>query len=385
MKWRAHILFGFSLCFIFYTEFSFAQSVYEHNGYEFTVLVKHEATSIKDQAQSSTCWSFSVLSMLETELLKKGKGEYDFSEMFIVYHTYLEKAVKYLRVHGNLGFSGGGALNDVTDMMQKYGIMTEEAFPGRPDKVLPHNHEVMDIELKKYMDELLNDKERIKEYKWINGFKEILEKYMGTLPLTFKKESREYTPDAFLSELGIHPEDYVLLTSYNHHPFYLPFVLEVPDNWSYGKPYNVKIEDMISIFDSALYNGYTIAWATDVSEAGFSWGNGLAIVPTSEEWENRSSEEKFKEPVKELTITQEMRQEAFDTYTTTDDHGMHAIGIAKDQNGKEYYVVKNSWGTYGNCYQGYIFVSKAFVRYKTMSFLVHKNGIPTEIRKKLGI
>ncbi len=377
-----------------------AQDETKKDGYQFkdTKIIPH--TSVKSQDRSGTCWSFSTLSFIESELLKKGKPEMDLSEMFVVHKAYSDKAKRYVRMHGNLNFGGGGAINDITDCIKKYGMMPESAYVGLEYGTDKHTHGELDILAKAYVDAVLKNKNRKLTPVWHKGFEGILDAYLGEIPATFEYEGVEYTPRTFADEyMEINPDDYIMFSSYTHHPFYEQFIIEVPDNWSWGEVWNVKIDDMIDIMDNALEKGYTIAWASDISEKGFSWTNGVCTVPDEEKadltgterekWEKLSKKEKesmlysFDKPMKEKYVTQEMRQEGFDNYTTTDDHGMHIIGTAKDVNGTEYYKVKNSWGVGSHVYEGYFYVSKQFIKLKTMSFMVNKKAVPKKILKKL--
>jgi bleomycin hydrolase len=354
-------------------------------GYKFTIKKQIPATSVKDQNRTNTCWSFSAVSMLESELIRMGKGEYDLSEMFIVYHTYLQKAEKYVRMHGHIEFAGGGENNDVTDVIKTFGIVPEDAFSGLKWGETGHNHIEMDKVLKVYVDEIVKSDQQTLSPVWLRGFESILKSYLGDLPKKFKYNGQQYTPESFSASLAINPDDYVMLSSFTHHPFYSSFIPEVPDNWSWGKAYNVPLDDLVSIVDNAVENGYTVSWASDVSDKGFNFKKGVAIVPdfekeaSSQDWENS-----FSAPAKEKVITQELRQREFDNYSTTDDHGMHITGTGVDQTGKKYYYTKNSWGT-ENPYKGYLFVSESFFRLKTTVIFLNKNGIPEVIRKKLGI
>lgn len=364
-------------------------------GYKFTPLKVLDATSVKNQYNSSTCWSFSVISMLESELLRLNKGNYDLSEMFIIRHTYPSKASKFVRMHGHIHFTGGGAPNDVTDVIKKYGIVPEEIYPTVKENLI---YGQMDSMLKEYIYEVTAGKEEKISTDWHDDYLDILDYYLGDLPDTFITDSIKYTPVSFAEDLRLNIDDYILISSFSHHPFYSEFILEVPDNWSWGKVYNVPLDELVEIIDSAVFNNYTVVWSADISEKGFSFANGLAIMPeikyedmTDEErnaWDTLSREEKdrrlynFNIPGKEKTVTQEIRQEGFDNHSTTDDHGMHITGIAEDQNKTKYYYVKNSWGT-GNPYFGYIYVSEAYLKYKTMSIMLNKNAIPERIAIKL--
>lgn len=378
---------------------SFAQD--EETGYEFTTVEELPATSVKNQYRSGTCWSFSGISLLESEMIRMGKEAVDLSEMWIVRNAYSDKAEKYVRFHGHLNFAGGGAFHDVTNMIKEYGIVPESVYDGLEYGEDKHVHGEFDAVLKGYVDEVMENKNKKLTPVWHDGFNKLLDTYMGEKPEKFTYEGKEYTPESFASEyVGINPDDYIELSSYTHHPFYSKFILEVPDNWAYGEVYNVPVDELIEVIDHAIESGYTVAWASDVSEKGFSWKNGVAIVPSEDiedmtgteqsKWEDLTEEEKeemmysFEEPVNEKKITQEMRQEAFNNWKTTDDHGMHITGIAKDQNGTKYYKVKNSWSDKDHIYDGYLYASEAFVRYKTMDIMIHKDALPEEIADKLG-
>ncbi|MGM0530227.1 MAG: aminopeptidase C [Bacteroidota bacterium] len=390
-------LFLATLLFGFYN--AFAQ---DEDGYDFTMIKKIDATSVKNQHRTGTCWSFSGISLLESEMMRKGKDSTDLSEMYIVRHTYSEKAEKYVRFHGNLNFSAGGAFHDVTNMIDKYGIVPESAYPGLEYGTEKHNHGEMDNVLKGYVDQVIENENGELTPVWQEGFVEVLETYLGEKPETFTHEGEQYTPRSFAKEyVDLDPNNYVELSSYTHHPFYTKFILEVPDNWAYGQVYNLPLDELMEVMYNAIDEGYTIAWAADVSDKGFSWNNGVAIVPAKDledmtdteraRWEELTEAEKqqrlydFDEPGKEKDITQEMRQKAFNNYNTTDDHGMHITGLAEDQDGTKYFYVKNSWSGENHIYDGYLYASDAYVRYKTMDIMVHKDAIPGDIAEKLGL
>ncbi|MBE0642722.1 MAG: aminopeptidase [Bacteroidetes bacterium] len=360
----------------------------DSTGYQFTMVKSLPATPVKNQYRTSTCWSFSSISMLESELLRLGKGEFDLSEMFIVRNVYERKARKYVRMHGSLSFAGGGAFNDVSAILRDLGMVPDDAYPGLSYGSEKHMHSELDAVLRAYVDAVIKNGNGELSTAWFKGAQGILDAYLGTSPAQFTWQGKDYTPRSFADNvLGLNPDDYVLLSSYTHHPFYQQFVLEVPDNWDFGTVYNVPIEDLMRIIDNAIETGYTVAWASDVSEKGFNFKKGIAIVP-EKDWNDMSKGEQdsvFLAPGAEKTITQKMRQDAFDNYTTTDDHGMHITGIAKDENGSKYYYVKNSWGLKNSKYDGWFYASKAFVAYKTMSIMLNKNAIPADLRKKLGI
>lgn len=373
----------------------------KENAYEFEEVIVIPHTPVKDQYRSGTCWSFSGLGMLEAELLRKDKGEYDLSEMFIVRNAYSDKAKKYVRLHGNLNMAGGGGFSDDIYVMDMYGLVPEKAYSGNVIGEDKHVHGEMDAVFKAYTDAVIKNKNKKLTPVWHDGFESLLDTYLGTYPETFIYEGKEYSPKSFAATLGLNADDYVEITSYTHVPFYEPFIMQIPDNWLWSETYNVPLDEMAEIVDHAVEEGYTIAWGADVSDKGFSWKNGVAIVPDTEtkdlsgtekeRWEDLTPNERkkamfsFEEIVPEKEITQEMRQEAYDNYQTTDDHGMLIVGKAKDQKGNIYYKVKNSWGTEDHIYDGYLYVSKPYIAYKTMNFMVHKDALPKDIRKKLDL
>jgi len=368
------------------------------NGYEFEIIKELENTPVKNQFRSGTCWSFSALSFLESEMLNMGKPEVDLSEAWIIRHSYSDKAKRYVRWHGHLNFAGGGAFHDVTNAIKKYGIVPEEIYEGLNYGTEKFVHGEFDAVLKGYMDQVIKNKNRQLSTAWHNGLEGILDAYLGEKPEKFTYKGKEYTPESFAADFtGINPEDYIEVTSFTHHPYYSKFILEVPDNWSYDEVYNVTMDDFIEIIDNSLEMGHTVAWAGDVSEKGFSWKHGIAIVPDIEYEETSgtdkerltglSTEERvysFQQPVKEMEITPEMRQKEFDNYKTTDDHGMHIVGVAKDQTGNKFYIVKNSWDV-DNPYDGYIYMSEAFIKYKATDIMIHKEVVPKKIAKRLDL
>ncbi len=371
------------------------------SGYQFTIVKQLPATSVKNQFRSSTCWSYSTISFLESELLRMGKDTFDLSDMFPVHKSYPEKAIMYIRFNGKHNFGPGGAAHDVISMMKKYGITPESAYSGHVIGEVNPVHAEMDAVLEADVNAVLKNPNKKLTPVWLKGFNGLLDAYLGEIPDKFAYKGKEYTPKTFCDNLGLNLDDYVEITSYNHHPFYSQFIIEIPDNWEMGSVYNVPMEDLIQIIDNAIMSGYTVAWGADVSEKGFSWKNGVAIIPDKnaaevsgtdkDRWTKMSETEKekllfkFDQPVPERNITQEMRQIEFDNYQTTDDHGLHLIGIAQDQEGKKFYIVKNSWGIENNPYKGFIYVSEAYIKLKTMDIMVNKNSIPKEIRQKLGL
>lgn len=372
----------------------------KRDGYVFTPVKEVKISPVKNQNRTGTCWCFSTMGFLESELLRMGKGEYDLSEMFIVNHSYKDKAEKYVRLHGYLNFAQGGSFYDVLYAWKHYGIVPEEVMTGLWYGENMHVHGEMEQAALAYVQAIVKNPNRKLTTAWKKGFDGIIDAYLGELPTTFTYKGKEYTPKSFAAELGLNSDDYVSLTSFTHHPFYTAFPIEVQDNWRWSDSYNLPLDEFMQVFDNAINTGYSIAWGSDVSETGFT-RDGIAVVPDVESmersgsdqdrWLGLSQKEKNEEikkliqsPCEELTITQEMRQEGYDNYQTTDDHGMQIYGIAKDQTGKKYYMVKNSWGT-DSKYKGTWYASEAFVAYKTLNIIVHKDAIPAAIRAKLGI
>lgn len=367
--------------------------------FQFQIIKENPVTSIKNQASSGTCWSFSGLAMIEAELIRMGKGEHDLSAMYVARKNYEDKAKKYVRMHGETNFGPGGAFADVIDCIKYYGIVPDEALNALNYGEANHKHGEMDGLLKAYVEVIVKNPNKKLSTAWYKGYTGILDAYLGEVPETFTYNGMQYTPQSFAQSLGIKAEDYISITSFTHHPFYTTFPIEVPDNWRWAESYNLPLGEMIQVIDNALKSGYTVAWASDVSEKGFN-RKGIAVVPDMEATEGPGSDQahwlgltqKEREnmvntlsaPVPEKTITQEMRQEAFDNYQTTDDHGMLLYGIAQDQNGTQYYMVKNSWGT-DSPYKGTWYASVPFVSYKTTNIVVHKDALPKSIKNKLNI
>lgn len=372
-------------------------AVSAQGAYTFKVVKENPITPVKNQYSTGTCWSFAGVGMMESDLLRTGKGEFDLSEMYIVRKNYEDKAIKYARLHGHLNFAAGGSFADVIETIDEYGIMPEDAYMGLEYGALTHDHGELDKVLKGYMDGIIGA--RSVTPVWFDGFSAILDTYLGKVPEKFIYDGNEYTPHTFREYLGLNQRDYISLTSFTHHPFYNDFPIEVPDNWRWATSYNLPMGELMEVMEHAIMEGYTIAWAADVSEPGFS-RSGIAIIPDENAPENAGSDqEKWlgqsvrerdaelrmrvgREVLAEKSITQEMRQVAYDRYETTDDHGMQIYGIAHDQQGNTFYMVKNSWGETGP-YNGLWYASDAFVRYKTMSVVVHKDAVPAHVLKKL--
>ena len=364
---------------------------------QFTVVKANPITSIKDQNRSGTCWDYSSLGFFEAELLRLGKGTYDLCESFVAYHTYMDRAEKAIRMHGDVSFSQGGSFYDVLYCMRHYGIVPQEAmpFPGSLYGDSLFNFNTLDAQASAYVKSIANSEMKKIPLTWKSTLSNIYAGYFGELPKTFTYKGKSYTPESFQKSLGLNLDDYVSLTSFTHHPFYSKFIIEVQDNWRWAESYNLPLDEFMTVMESAVRNGYTFAWGADVSETGFS-RNGIATVPAKSykndltgsdaaRWMGTNGKQVNQADSKdELTITQQLRQTAYDNWETTDDHGMVIYGLAKDPQGKEYFMVKNSWGEYGR-YKGCFYASKPYVAYKTMNILINKNAIPKDIRKKLGI
>lgn len=368
----------------------------------FTVIKELPVTSVKDQNKSGTCWAYSTLSFFESEILKNSGKTYDLSEMFVANKTYMDRATKAVRMHGDVSFSQGGSAYDVLYCLKNYGIVPENAMPAPGTLIgdsLANFDEFFEV-MTPYVEGIAKSKASKISSAWKNGLQGILDAYLGEIPESFSYEGKTYTPQSFVESLGLNLDDYVTITSYTHHPMWSQFAVEVQDNWRWPLSYNVPIEDLTRIIDNALENGYTVAWGGDVTEDGFT-RDGLGIAydmdkvrsmsgTDADRWfqlsktEKKSMADSLGVNIPEIVPTQEMRQTAFDNWETTDDHGMHIYGVAKDQNGREYYMVKNSWGEFGD-YKGTWYMTKNFVAYKTMDYMVNKNAIPKDIRKKLGI
>jgi len=373
--------------------------------YQFTKIIELDATPVENQNRTGTCWSFSSLSFFESELIRMNKGQLNLSEMFIVRNAYIGKAINYLRMYGTFNFGQGGAFHDIPWVINRYGIVPESEYKGLNYGSETHLHEEMESMLHAMVKELSKKPQGGKlTSNWLKAYEGVVDAYLGDLPgnlddFKFTVDGKEYNPKSYADELGLNMKDYISLTSYTHHPFYEQFVLEVQDNWALQSSYNLPLDELMRVMEEGVNNGYTFAWGADVSEKGFSARDALAILPADEstiekkgqddKYFNSAGAEKisnaFMMPVEEWVVNQEERQIAFDSQETTDDHGMHITGLYKDQNGTKYFKVKNSWGTNYNDCDGYFYTSFPYVRYKTMNILIHKNAIPKDIKKKLGI
>jgi bleomycin hydrolase len=355
--------------------------------FKFTDVINLANTSIKNQGSSGTCWSYSTNSFLESEMIRMGKQPVELSPVFSARNAYVEKGKNYVRMHGAVTLGDGGEIHDVINMYKKYGAVPREVYTGLNYGTSKNKFAEMAGLTEAMLAAVVKNPNGELTPNWEKAYAAVIDSYLGQVPENFTYKGKSYTPQTFAKEVvGINPDEYMEFACYANQPYYAKTMMMVPDNWSFDLVYNIKMNDITSIIDNALKNGYTVAWATDVSEKSFSWKNGVAYVPTKK-YDDMTAEEKenmFNGPKPELEITEELRQNAFDNYQTTDDHGMHIVGIAKDQMGKEYYIVKNSWGA-TNDYKGYLYVTKNFVKYKTTSFMVNKAAVPSDIAKKLGV
>jgi len=359
----------------------------ENGNITFTVVKDHDKTAVDNQYRSSTCWSFSSLSFFESEILRQSKKEVNLAEMFVVNHAYRDKADKYVRMHGNGTFAAGGAFHDALYVMKNYGMVPQSAYPGKNVDPENHVHWEMDKVLKGIVEAVVANPNGVLSPVWKSAFNSAVDAYLGEIPSNFEVDGKSYDPKSYMASLNVNPDDYVVITSFSHHPFYAPFVLEVQDNWAAQSCYNVPLNDFREIMTNAIDKGYTFAWATDMSEKGFNWRNGVAIVPEKgwAPYGKGDIDSLTNNALPQMVITQENRQEAFDNYETQDDHGMHITGMVKDQNGTLYYKVKNSWGNKSNDCDGYLYASESYVLYKSTNIMLHKSAVPSGIAKKLGI
>lgn len=367
--------------------------------FEFTDIITVPTTSVKDQNKSGTCWCFAGTSFFEDEIVRKGGDSLDISEMFTVRKCYEDKAERFIRLYGETNFAAGGSILDVPYVWERYGAVPEEVYSGLQYGEDKHVHGELDAALSAYLKAVVAKPNKKLTTAWRKGLKGILDAYFGEVPETFQYKGKTYTPQSYAKSLGLDMDDYVPMTSFTHHPFYTQFPVEVPDNWLWGNYWNVPLDELKAIVDNSIEKGYTVVWAADVSEGGFKWTDGVALMPKGKtegdmngtelaRWVKLSDKERqndkfdFKGPVEEITVTQELRQEMFDNQETTDDHGMEIVGIAKDQNGNRYYKVKNSWDT-NQKYNGFFYVSEPYFLAKTVDILVNREAIPGVIAKKL--
>jgi bleomycin hydrolase len=349
--------------------------------HQFTMLNQVKTTPVKSQGKSGTCWAFASTSFVETELLRLGIDEVDLSEMFTVRHKLLPMAEKYIRYHGTSNFGDGGQAHDLLNAISKYGMVPEEIYSGKNIGFDEHNHGEMTAVLKGMLDAVLKKKSGKLTPKWKNAVESVLNIYLGIPPGKFYYNGKEYTPKSFLNETGLDPKNYIEITSYTDSPYYERYNLQLPDNWTNADYYNVPIDDLVKIINNSLENGYSVCWDGDSGKDHFSRKEGYAVIPEKE----KETDEKVTEPEKEKIISQEMRQESFKNFAVTDDHLMHIVGIAENQNGTRFFYTKNSWGTKNKKYDGFWYMSENYTRLKTVAIMVHKDSIPNEIREKLGV
>lgn len=339
--------------------------------YGFEKIKTIESTEIKNQCNTGTCWSFATTSFIESELARMGKGQVDLSEMYTVRKIYEDKALNYVLRQGKANFSEGSLSHDMIRVLADHGIMPEAAYSGLVDGEERYDHSEMSAGLKGFLDGVMSGRRPTK--RWDDAFSAILDVYMGEAPSTFEVKGKTTDPVSYASSLGLDADDYVSITSFTHHPYGESFILEIPDNYSNGQFINVELDRMIGAIDKALAEGFSIAWDGDVSEKGFSDSKGIAVLPV-----DATREDLFETPGEELKVTAASRQDDFMNYTTTDDHLMHLIGVSRDKEGNKYYVIKNSWGT-NSPYDGYIHMSEAYLRAKTVSVMMHRDALAKDI------
>lgn len=363
------------------------QSTDSKESFLFTEVLNIENTSVKDQGSSGTCWSYSGNSFLESEMIRTGKKPIELSQIFTARNAYVEKGKMYVRMHGALTLGEGGAFHDVTNMYRKYGAVPRSVYEGLNYGTKRNQMAEMSGILEGMLQAIVKNPNGKLTPNWEKAYVSVIDSYLGEYPAEFTYEGKKYTPKTFAEQVvGLNADDYIEISSLKEYPYYSKFTILIPDNWSFDQVYNVKMDEITDIIDHALKNGYTVAWAGDVSEKGFSWKNGVAYVP-EKDFTDMSTDERaamFNGPKPEKQVNEEMRQTDFDNYSTTDDHGMHIVGIAKDQSGREYYIVKNSWGV-SNDYEGYLYMSKTYAKYKQTGIMLHKDAVPNGISKKLKI
>lgn len=370
----------------------------ESTGFKFTDTKVVKCTPIKDQYETGTCWCFSVVAFMENEILRTSGKEVDLSEMFVVRSLYPEKAQKFMRMEGEMRFNQGGGVLDVVYAWDKYGMVPEDVYNGLNYGETKHDHQELIAGMKGFMKGIVAKPGKRYSTAWLRGLNGILDAYLGKAPEKFVVDGVEYTPKTYAASFGLNMSDYQAFSSYTHHPFYEEFIIEIPDNWLWAKMKNVQLDEMEQIVDNAISNGYSVAWSADMSEKSWQWDNGYAIMPKLkseadmskkelERWKKLPNKDREKElyefngPQPEIEVTQEVRQQMFDSFETVDDHLMVIVGLAKDQKGNKFYKVKNSWDT-NHIYDGYIYVSSAYFRAKTIDIMVHKDGVPTSIQEK---
>lgn len=403
---KRNILLGLVACSFFFqisAQFGYTEPVKNapDSEYKLSKVVHLDATPVQCQGNTGTCWSFSALSFFESELIRMGTKNPDLlSEMYVVRKAYEGKAEKFIRMDGKINFSEGGAFHDIPYVIQRHGIVPLEVYEGLNYGSETHNHSemfaVLNGAVKGLLEQVQNPRSKGLSPSWKLALNGILDAYLGKDITEFEFKGKKYTPKSYAEAIGLNMDNYVSITSFTNHELNKECMLEIQDNWAWGKSYNVSLDDLMAITEEALRNGYTLAWGADVSEKGFSFSNGLAINPLDEETimvsgkDNKNfsdagadkTSNAFKTPVKEVEVTAEIRQKGYDNKTTTDDHGMHIVGLYKDQNGTKYFLVKNSWGT-GNYPEGYFYASESYFKWKTINVYLHMDGLSKEMKKKL--
>jgi bleomycin hydrolase len=389
------LFLGVFILSIFFENITFAQEEVKEVGFQFDTISMIPTTSVKNQYKSGTCWSFATTSFVETEILRITGKEYDLSEMYFVYYGYKAKAESYVRLHGTANFGPGGQAHDVMDVIREHGMALESDYKAYIDGFDNHVHGEMDNVLSGFVKDVVKNPSGHLSNAWSKAFASLLDSYLGNPEAIADKAI------ALKSETKFNPDDYIELTSYMYKPYYKAIRVEVPDNWSFADYYNIPLDEMMKLIQSSLEDGYSVCWDGDVSNHGFSHKYALAILPETNvenlqgseqsKWEKMSKDElykdmySFKTPVPEKKVTEKMRQQAFDNYSATDDHLMHLTGLLKDQNGTLYFVTKNSWADNSNDNGGYLNMSDAYLRMNTIAIMVHKDALPKELKKKLGL
>jgi bleomycin hydrolase len=371
------------------------------SGYTFTLQKHIKTTPVKNQMRTDACWSFAMASFLESEMLRIGQPEYDLSEIFFIRYAYANKANLYVRYSGTNNFGVGGQAHDVLNLIRSYGFTTQESYPDKVTSVSDFLYPELESVLKASLDEIVKNPNERLTTTWLPALDKLIEGYLGSVPNELTVNGKKYTPKSFFESTNLNLDDYVEITSFTHHPYYQKFILEIPDNWQREKYFNLPLSEFIAVIENSLNNGYSVCWNGDITEKGFNFWKGVAILPAASEsdlkssdvsrWSDISEQDRksqmfaFNGPVPELNVTSENRQLNFDNQTTTDDHLLHFVGTATDQNGTKYFYAKNSWGTEKSMFNGYFYLSESYVKMKTIAILVHKDAIPTEIAAKMGI
>lgn len=376
-------------------------TIAQETAYRFETVKKVKTTPVKDQQRTGTCWSYAATSFLETEVLRMGKPQIELSPMFFAKQTYANKAHRYVRFQGANNFGQGGQAHDVMAVVASHGVVPQSEFSGMNYGEEMHVHSELEAILNGIITGVVKNPNRKLSTAWQPAYYAVLDAYLGENPTHFSVNGKSHTPISLRDYLGIDVDSYIYITSYTHHPFYKEMILEIPDNWAHQQFHNLPMDELMEVMNYAIDKGFSICWDGDVSEKGFAYGKGLAVLPQMKVTEMKDSEQSkwadvpqnelatkiysFNDIVPEIEVTQALRQTTFDDYTTTDDHLMHIVGISKDQNGNLYYITKNSWGSGNHVYDGYLHMSEAYVKLKTVSIMVHKDAIPKKIAKKMGI